>query len=900
MKVEHRSVYRVGAVQYDEARQEVLVDGQRRSLEAKPLALLQALLVRAGTLATKRELIAAVWGNPDHISEASLATAMSKLRAALGDKGRDLIEVVHGSGYRIAQPVEVTAACETPLAFGFKAGDAVPGRPQWRLERLLGAAPLNDVWLARHEKTGEQRVFKFADSEARLQTLRREATLSRVLQATLGTRFDLIRIVEWNFDERPYFIESAYGGEDLPGWAAAQGGLDAVKLAVRLALMARVARAIAAAHGAGVLHGDIKPANILVSYDAGSDDRGEPIPRLADFGAGGLSDGVRLDAMAISGLEGGSGERGTGTLRYMAPEVLAGGAPTTAADIYGLGVLLYQLVTGDLTRSLSVGWEADIADDLLRQDIAAAAAGDPARRLDSAALLAERLETLPARRTQMAREAQAAARADALARAVERDRLRRPWILAAALSMAAGLALSTVFGIRAVHDRDEARRRAAIAQAVNSFLTEDLFGRGNPARSGKADESLMDAAQAAEAGIGRRLAGEPLVEGSIYLSLARAFDSRSAYDAARHAYDEAIGAFQNAGEAGHAEAVITRLHEAQMEVASGEPGSLARARGIIGEAGPLVATLGKRRPEAQVWLESGTAMLQMLGGDVRAAQEGYRAAAERADAMPEVFDENVRLSLHQRLAFTYMRLGDFAGALPQIQSLLERRLALSGPRHPATLQLELNLAQIRIATGQFDMALQDLNRIYPVFAEVYGQDHVMTMTLLGTRAQALSQLERYDAAAADEMTIHRLQVAKQGDHSWVALGTLTDAAQDSCRGGKAAEGLQMARTAYDGARAAFGPASGLAQSAGMNVAFCLIMAGQFAPARPLLDAIDLPAVSQLMMDPDVGADIELMRAAIAFGTGDAAAGRALVAKAAPVFQKAGGDRFMRRWAASLR
>jgi DNA-binding winged helix-turn-helix (wHTH) protein/tetratricopeptide (TPR) repeat protein len=896
MKIEHRSVYRVGAVQYDESRQEVLVDGQRRTLEAKPLALLHALLMRAGALATKRELIAAVWGNADHISEASLATAMSKLRAALGDKGRDLIEVVHGSGYRIAQPVEVTTACETPLAFGFRAGDAVPGRPQWRLERLLGAAPLNDVWLARHEKTGEQRVFKFADSEARLQTLRREATLSRVLQATLGARADLVRIVEWNFDERPYFIESAYGGEDLPGWAAAQGGLEEVTLTARLALMARVARAIAAAHGAGVLHGDIKPANILVGYDDG----GEPIPRMADFGAGGLSDGVRLDAMAISGLDGGSGERGTGTLRYMAPEVLAGGAPTTAADVYGLGVLLYQMVTGDLTRSLSVGWEADIADDLLRQDIAAAAAGDPARRLDSATLLAERLETLPARRTQRAREAQEAARAAALARAVERGRLRRPWILAAALSMAAGLALSTVFGVRAVHDRDEARRRAAIAQAVNSFLTEDLFGRGNPARSGKADESLMDAAQAAEAGIGRRLAGEPLVEGSIYLSLARAFDSRSAYDAARHAYDEAIGAFQRAGETGHAEAVITRLHEAQMEVASGEPGSQARAAGMIAETAKQVATLGTRRAEAQVWLDASSAMLQMLGGDMRVAQAGFRAAADRADAMPEVFDENARLALHQRLAFTYMRLGDFAGALPQIQSLLQRRLALSGPRHPATLQLELNLAQIRIATGQFDLALQDLNRIYPVFAEVYGQDHLLTLTLLGTRAQALSQLERYDAAAADEMTIYRLQVAKQGDHSWVALGTLTDAAQASCRGGKTAAGLAMARTAYDGARAAIGPASGLAQSAGLNVAFCLIMAGQFAPARPLLDAIDLPAVSNLMMDPDVGAHIELMRAAIAFGTGDAAAGRVLVAKVVPVFQKPGADRFMRGWAARLK
>jgi non-specific serine/threonine protein kinase len=109
--------------------------------------------------------------------------------------------------------------------------------------------------------------------------------------------------------------------------------------------------------------------------------------------------------------------------------------------------------------------------------------------------------------------------------------------------MAAGLALSTLFGIRALHDRDEARERAALAQAVNNFLTEDLLGRGNPAQSGKADETLMGAAEAAEAGIDRRLADEPMEAGAIYLSLARAFDSRTAEDAARHAYDQAIAAF---------------------------------------------------------------------------------------------------------------------------------------------------------------------------------------------------------------------------------------------------------------------------------------------------------------------------------------------------------------------
>jgi DNA-binding winged helix-turn-helix (wHTH) protein/tetratricopeptide (TPR) repeat protein len=894
---ERRSVFRVGAVQFDEAKAELLVDGVRRAIEAKPLALLLALLTRAGALATKRELIEAVWGNADHISEASLTTAMFKLRTALGEKGRDIIDVVHGSGYRITQPVEVTASRDRALAFSFRPGDTVPGRPQWRLDQLLGSPALNDVWLARHQKTREARVFKFADSAARLETLQREATLSRVLHATLGARDDLVRIAEWNFDERPYFIESAYGGPDLPAWASARGGLAAVALEARLAMVAQIARTLAAAHAAGVLHSDIKPANILVAEPEAA----IPRLRLVDFGAGGLNGGMRLDAMAISmnGLEREAHERGTGTLRYMAPEVLAGGAPTTGADIYALGILLYQLVIGDLTRSLTIGWETGIADGLLREDIAHAASGDPAMRLDSAASLAERLETLPARHAARAREQQAADAAARQARQLERARLRRPWVIAAALSMAAGVAVSTLFGVRALHDRDEARRRADIAQAVNAFLTEDLLGRGNPAKSGKADETLMDAAQAAEAGIDARLAGEPLVAGSIYLSLARAFDARSAFDASRTAYERAVAAFNRAGAAGHDEAVLARLHQAAMEVLSGAPGSMARAQKIIADTRPLVEGLGARKPEARIWLAYGSAMTLMLGGDVQTAQAEFRQAAEQADTMPGVFDENTRLLLHQRLAFTYVRQSNWAVADPMIAALLQRRLTLNGPRHPATLQLELNQAQSRIAQGQSALALTELTRIYPDFVSVFGTDHLLTMELLATRAQGYVELQRYDDAVADQMTIYRLVTRKQGTKSFFALGTLSDAGQELCRGGKADEGLKATQSAYDDTRANFGPTSALTQIASVDLAFCLIMAGKQPQAAPLLTGIDTKATGDFEIDPAYGDEVDLMRADIALAAGDTASADALLAKAAPVFEAPHADLFMRAWARRL-
>jgi hypothetical protein len=92
----------------------------------------------------------------------------------------------------------------------------------------------------------------------------------------------------------------------------------------------------------------------------------------------------------------------TDTLMYLAPELLAGQASTASADVYALGVLLYQLVVDDFRKPLSVGWEADVEDPLIRQDVADAACGDPGKRLSTVAVLVERLRNLEARRRERA------------------------------------------------------------------------------------------------------------------------------------------------------------------------------------------------------------------------------------------------------------------------------------------------------------------------------------------------------------------------------------------------------------------------------------------------------------------------------------------------------------------
>src|SRR5690606_31712029 len=113
----------------------------------------------------------------------------------------------------------------------------------------------------------------------------------------------------------------AWGGEDLLAWAEAAGGLSAIPLEQRLSVAAMIARALAAVHGMGVLHKDLKPANILIDR---VDD--EPVVRLVDFGSGRLLDDAVLANYHITDpgsldADLGRDEPRSGTLAYRAPEL---------------------------------------------------------------------------------------------------------------------------------------------------------------------------------------------------------------------------------------------------------------------------------------------------------------------------------------------------------------------------------------------------------------------------------------------------------------------------------------------------------------------------------------------------------------------------------------------------
>ncbi len=439
------NLWTFGGREFDESRLELRVGGAPVDIELKPLEILIELLERSGEVVTKDQLLDAVWPGLA-VVEGSLSTAVHKLRKALRDDGSSIVVTVPRVGYRLG-----VAATRTPLqpvpaagSFDFHAGAPVPGRLPWRLVRSLGMSRHRAAWLGEHPHTHEFRVFKFATDASELRTLRREVTVFRFLRESLGDRDEFVRVLEWNFQKAPYFIESEYGGENLAEWADAQGGLSAVPLSIRIEIVAEIAEAVATAHAAGVLHRDVKPANILIKQSPGSARQ----IKVADFGSASLTDASRLEALGITSVAGtqdGSAESLTGTVLYLAPEVIAGAPATAVSDVYALGVTLYQAVAGDFRRPVSTGWEDTIQDPVLREDIAAATYGDATRRIRSAADVAARLRSLEARRAERKRLDEARTQRQVAERKRAHSRIRRPWIAVAAIAIVALLVISGLY-----------------------------------------------------------------------------------------------------------------------------------------------------------------------------------------------------------------------------------------------------------------------------------------------------------------------------------------------------------------------------------------------------------------------------------------------------------------------
>jgi len=456
--------YRFGTAEFDEGRFELRVGGHLIEIQRRPLEVLEVFLRNAGEVVTRHELQREVWNRPTagHVIHA----ALTRLRSALGEENAERIVTVARVGYRLTGSIErIAIGRHFAGSLALDEHGAVVRRENFVLVSRLSQSSRHEVWLARHTKMHELRVYKFSADGEGLTALKREATFARVLRKSLGERRDLVTLLDCNFAAPPFFLEYEYGGQGLLEWATQH--LAGLALDARLGLFLQVADAVAAAHSVGVLHEDLKPANLLVSERA----NGGWQLRLTDFGSARLLEPERLQGLGITHYDvtftDGVISDGLATLLYVAPERLAGGAATAQSDVFALGILLYQLAVGDLRRPLVPGWEREIPDEILREDIRAATDGNPIFRVGSVGALADRLRRRAVRREVRAREAGAKRAAVEALEALKRRRGRRPWMLVAVLSLALGVSLSLAFHWRARIERGRSSAAVSCGEPTN-------------------------------------------------------------------------------------------------------------------------------------------------------------------------------------------------------------------------------------------------------------------------------------------------------------------------------------------------------------------------------------------------------------------------------------------------
>ena len=199
---------------------------------------------------------------------------------------------------------------------------------------------------------------------------RERSNLERLMRAGGPGAGHVVRLYGYDLDHpTPYLVYEYVAGGTLARLVAAHRpappGPDAVR-----GWVTQIAAGLAFAHRAGVVHRDLKPANVLVRAGGGHDPGGPAPPplMLADFGMGGVS-----AALAAGRTRGGPSAlaaatpadlaslfRGAGTPLYMSPEQRAGADPDPRHDLYSLGVVWYQLLTGDVARELHPGWAQEL------------------------------------------------------------------------------------------------------------------------------------------------------------------------------------------------------------------------------------------------------------------------------------------------------------------------------------------------------------------------------------------------------------------------------------------------------------------------------------------------------------------------------------------------------------
>jgi serine/threonine protein kinase len=200
------------------------------------------------------------------------------------------------------------------------------------LVERIGRGGFGEVWRGRHEMSGRDAAVKFPRDRDVLDALRREGALGRTLSHPL-----IVEVLDVGLGEDPPWVAFRHVRGESLRVSIRHGPLPTE---TALSIYGDVLSALAHAHGQGVVHGDVKPENIIVDREGRA--------HLTDFGLG-MAVGEVAGAAVVAGRrETAEGLSISGTVEYLAPEQRRGESGSAQADLYTLAVVLFEMLTGAL------------------------------------------------------------------------------------------------------------------------------------------------------------------------------------------------------------------------------------------------------------------------------------------------------------------------------------------------------------------------------------------------------------------------------------------------------------------------------------------------------------------------------------------------------------------------
>lgn len=534
----------------------------------------------------------------------------------------------------------------------------------------------------------------------------------------------------------------------------------------RLRLFCKICEAVNYAHQRGVIHRDLKPSNILVSEDVGtprSIGSTERVPeiKILDFGLARITDADAAVSTIITEI----GSR-QGTLAYMSPEQARGNPDEIdlRCDVYSLGVVLYELLTGKLPYEVqrcvpqqavkviceesprfpsSLGFTADpqkkhLLDQDLQTIMIKALEKEPWRRYQSALALAEDVERYLNKQAILARPPSTIYQIHKL---VVRNRATFAFVASFLLVLVGFAVTMAIQSARIARERDKAVAAEETAKQVSSFLV-DLFKISDPSETRSNAVTAREILDRGSAKVRSELSAQPLVQARLMDTLGQVYASLGLYDQAVPLLETSLAARQKLLGEENLDVATTLDHLGSV---SWHKGDYAKAEALLEQSMAIRERL--LGPDDVVVASSAHNLgnLNWSKGEYEKAQMLLERALTIRERRLGPDHPDVATTLNSLGAIAYKRAD-----LGKAQQLWERTLAIRektlGPDHPYLAQTLNNLSVVHTDKGELVQARVLLQRVVQIQEKVLGPRHPDLASGLANLGRVLQESGDYAGA----------------------------------------------------------------------------------------------------------------------------------------------------------